>query len=820
MRTLERLAADATRSWRRLLTTPVYFAFGVFSVTCGITTVTLCYSVVTSTLTSTSGIRDASHVVALTRSDTRFGPAFISGNDYRLFRDTQTSLSQLSAAEPGIAALTSPSGTHVTPLSVVDGAYFPLLGVQPIIGRLIDDDDVRSGASVAVLSYRLWRSRFGGDANLIGQELQIAGQWARVIGVTPSAFTDPVDFGNGGQIIRVWMPRREAGAFRVDSFGYERSLVVVGRVRSGVAVSAASAEVRSRGEQIGREARSPRLGGGYWGLRQIESLQRERSDNSRLSAALVTLAVVAFVAACTNLGSLAFARGVSRRKEFAIRRAMGGSRWSIVREQLLEGAAIVVTGFVVSAALLTLASRATGVEVPIYPTGSLWIQPQANSASLSVAALAAFVALGLFSLEPAMRVSREAYLNTDLSEPGSVSAATLQKVRQRTLVRWQSAAAAFLFVLASFGAEYLVRFSRHDCGLALDGLAVATLGIRSTLSTDHEGIRQEQLESLLHGVDGAGLSVANGMPFGLNGTERAMFLGIDNKQRNSTNASDTTRLIGVDERFFGVAGIRIVQGRALTEADGARDPLPIVISRATADSLFGAASALGRAVTLQRGSRGRSTVVPAVVVGLSEDTDTTHYGLRDDNVTYVPLRQGMSGTSVILLRSRTSTESISILHKTLREFPSVAVVQLGTARAVLTGSIPVIEILAKAASTLGLLTLMLGSIGLYGLQTFMVDLRSREIGIRMAVGATRSSVASLVLKDGFRPVVEGLAIGLFIGVAVRAIIRASWITPVPILDSWMIVLPSATLLASALLASCVPAVRAASLAPARALHRL
>jgi putative ABC transport system permease protein len=836
LRVLHGFGADLKVASRRLLATPMFTIFAVLSLALGVGVTTAVYSSVDTVLWKDRVIPESDRVAVVMGAEA--GQYTVQGvvsvPDFEDFRATQQSFASITAAYRIVPSLVTPDTTILTSGEAVDAAYFDTLAVDVALGRPIQRADVETSAPVVVFGHWLWRSRFASDPSVIGRTIRLAGRPFEVVGVAPEGFQGAVAGPRGPQL---WVPSTTAGWFGVASGRTvtiperdRRRLTVVGRLRPGVTVETASAELGSFAQSLDAAyPRAPRAQGGGpprrgWFAKKLDDTDRERSMNLKAGLLIVGLVALVLVVACTNLSNLILARGTMRHQELAVRGALGAPRWRLVREQLAETVLIALLGGVASYGVLRVLMVVLNVEIPIGPSLVVPAQPQINATALAVTVGALLLALVVFGLEPALRLTSRRDVRDALAAGGG-SVGTPTTKRQHRLLRWQVAISAGFFIIASMSAKYLANEARHDPGVVLDRMAVAIVSFyaqqwdETTARAAVDRILREGART--PGVDA--VAVSTGLPFGTTITPGAQ-VSTPDKPILPRDEPEWAMLMAVTSGYFRAAGTPLLRGRAFDDRDTAGARRVVVIGESAARKLFGTSDAVGREMLLKVNSLGfRKDEEPRLVtvVGIAADADTTHYSSRRSHTVYLPFAQEYLPYVTVIARTASASDAVPALRKLIRNADAdVPVERIGTAHAILAGPHVFLRAGGIVAVSLGGLTLLLAMVGLYGVQSQVVSLRTREIGVRMSLGATAAQVRTMVLKEGYKPVLQGLGIGLFIGIAGRAIIRSVMVAPMEIVDPWMLFVVPVPLLLAAFCACYLPARRASRVDPNVALRHL
>ncbi len=815
---MQGFVGDLRLAARRLAATPLFSIFAVMSLAVGVGLTTAVYSIVDSIFLRDTGIRDPDRLLfVVTPYDGRMLKGFISVPEFHHLRLTQTSFRDISASTTFHPPVVLPSGTELLQTEAVVGNYFSTVGIDAAIGRTIQTEDDEERARVVVLSHSLWRSRFGADRGIVGRTIRISGEPFEIIGVVAA----PFEGASGGVPgTRVWIPLGvSVTAPREDH------LLVFGRLALTRTTDTASAELGAIAANLdGIMPLSPaRPMERRWKAKSITAITQDDTLVRRAGLTIVSLVVLVLAVACTNLANLVLARGTTRQSEIAVRRALGASRWRLVREQSAESLIIAIAGAAAAALVFQYLRALFDVELNVpLPMGGHWtlaIQPVLNVATLGIAVSALMTSLVVFGIEPAVQLTRASDIR-GLLAASTGGAANPRKRRQRMLLRWQIAVAAGFFIIATMFVKYTIEEARHDSGIAIGQLGVAVVDIhaqqwgaprmRRTVERVVEIAKQDPAVEAV--------SISSGMPYGVP-TQNGVTLALPGVSLDDPSGGYKVTAIRATPSIFRVLGVPIVRGRGFNELDLVAAAPVVVLSDFAARRVFRTADAVGQPVRVQRQ---HSAAITATVIGLARDTDVGQMLGEPRGLVYLPWTSSDDPFLTIGVRSTAgASAAVRTLRKALRNAdPDLAVDAIGTGRTMLAGPYVFLRAAGMAALALGMVTLLLAMVGLFGIQSHIVANRTREIGVRMSLGATASEIKMMVLKEGCRPVFEGLAIGLFMGFAGRAIVRSYLDAEVSIVDAWMLLVVPIPLVMAALCACYLPASRASALQPSAALRHI
>jgi predicted permease len=731
----------------------------------------------------------------------------VSPANFLDWRRQNTVFTDMAAVDPTSFNLSGGGDPVEIGGEVVTANLFRVLGVGAVRGRaLLPSDDAPGSPPVAVVSYGLFQRRYGGDPGLIGRSIVLDGRSYPVVGVLPPGFSDVYTsyFQTSGQ---VWVSGLDLG----DPGRENHRLIALARLKPAVTLARAQGEMDGVAARL--EAQYPESKG--WGVQVIGV--REQVVGSVRRAIEVLLAAVGFVLliACANLAGLLLSRGSARQREVAVRAAMGASRARVVRQLLTESLLLAGAGGV-----LGLVLARWGIEVlrALAPPDTPGIETAGLDPHVLGFTLAVTLATGvLFGLVPALGASRTD-VNASLREGGRGSTQGARSHRLRAALVASEIALAFVLVAgAALMANTLVRLGRLDLGFDPGHVLTLRTPLRGPRYASHEAqsrFLQQVLARVeaLPGVEAA--SVASGLP--IQSWSGLGFVTADDPSPDPGRMPDANYLV-VAPRYFRVMGIRLREGRAFSEADTVQSPGVAIVNEELARRYWPGVGAVGR-----RLRTGTSASLPwLTVVGVASNVRTRGPDGTYQPELYVPYTQYPWLLSPRLLVVRTAGDPLATAPAVRR-----ALLALDDTQPV--SEIQALDVVAgRAASQRRFLMLLLGAFaamalvlaatGIYGVLAHAVSRRSHEIGIRVAVGADRGDVVRLVLAQGSRIVLVGLAGGLA-GALLLTRALASVLFAVSPTDPATFLLACALLGAVAALACYVPARRAASVDPVVALR--
>ena len=444
-----------------------------------------------------------------------------------------------------------------------------------------------------------------------------------------------------------------------------------------------------------------------------------------------------------------------------------------MREQCLESVMLAAGGAFASYVMFELLRVVMDTEfslaMPFGGRTTLSFHPALNVPALTIAVSSLLIALVVFGLEPAIQLTRTLDVRGALA--GGSAAGPQRGRRQRLLLRWQVAIAAGFFIIATMFVKYSIAEARHDSGIDLDRIGVAVLNFDTPEWNEPRARRifDRVLDELRRHPSVEAASLSSGLPFGVPSTLRLSISPLEQTSAARMDPQVVTTIAGAPS-MFRTLGVEILRGRGFDDRDGPAAPRVVVLSEFTARQMFGAADVVGREMAV-----GQTRSPTATIVGVAADTDVGSIFADPRPLAYVPLTQHYQPLITVVARASGSvTNAVGAMREAIRRAdPDVAVDTIGTGRSVLAGPFQVLRGLGMTAVGLGAITLLLAMAGLYGIQSHIIANRTREIGVRMSLGATAGQIKRMVLVDGYRPVLDGLIFGLSIGLVGRAIARVS-----------------------------------------------
>lgn len=819
---LEGIWKDLAYALRGMRKSPGFVLVVVMTLALGIGANTTVFTVINTLLLNPLPVRNAPELAAVVAEDARntsrseavFPISYADLKDYRaqnqVFRSLAcyTSARGLTLQENGIAQ--GIFGEFVT------ADYFSALGLAPARGRFFspDEDSVEGAHPVAVLNYATWQTRFGGAEDIVGRQIQVNNVVLTIIGVAPPHFIGVnAIFGPD-----LWLPATMGERMSPNSMQSlltdrgKAAFLAVGRVKPGVTMGQAAANFRAIAGSLARlyPETNESHGATVRPLRDVLVANSGTAGSSVVygSAALSIVTAIVLLIACSNVANLLLARAAARQQEMAVRLAMGASRPRLTRQLLIES---VLLGLISGAAGLALASAGLQFLFGQLPGGANFPTPRLDGTVL-VFALAVSLATGLlFGAIPAWKAASANVAET-LKEAGRSAGRSRRRVNlTNALVVGQVAFSFLLLVTAALFLRSIGRAYAVDPGFQTAHLAVFPTNPGQAgydKSRAHEFY--QRVRNHVAGLPGVeSVSWASGMPLW---SRSVTGLKVEGWQPRSRADQLRTVIDTVDLGYFDTAGVALESGRVFSSADR-ESSLPVAVVNEKLARDYWPDGALGKRVQLPGEKISRQ------VVGVVRTANYTSWGEPPQACVYVPLEQNYSDTMVLYVRSKAAPETImaSVEREVRAAGPQILIFGARTGSGIIDGGLFQARMAVGLLAVFGLLALGLASIGLYGVLAYSVQQRRREVGLRMALGATRAAVLKLVLSEGLSLVVVGIALG-FAGAMAVGRLLSRMLFGVDAGDPLSVAAAALVLLTVALAACYLPARRATRVDPLTSLR--
>ena len=726
--------------------------------------------------------------------------AMLSYPEYLNYRDRVSGLSGLTASAGAKLYLGGNNVEKINGLMVSDN-YFSLLGGGSAFGRTFFDRECQAPLQcpVAVLSYSFWQRRFGSDPNVIGSSLTLNRQRFTVLGVAAQDFK-----GAEMTVPDVWIPLTMQPALMPERKLLDVAdcswLTVFGRLKNGVSVPQAQAEMQLVAAQMdhnypGRKTTVDVMPGSYLNSPEVRS--------EGLPVAILVMAAVGLVLliACANVSNLMLARAAARRKEIAVRLALGASRSRLVRLLLTESLLLAVLG---GLAGLLLAVTLPPLLLSVIPEAGLDVDFKPNATVFAYMFLISLITGVAFGLAPAIESTKPNLTDALKSSGASKTRISLPRLRN-LLVIGQIAVSLVLLIGAGLFVSGLQRARSTDLGfdqrtLVVMSLDLTTQGYDEARSATLYAQLSERLKAL---TAIKSVSLAQIAPFA---GVRETTIDIEGGASSLGVGAN-----GVSPEYFQTLGIPIRRGRAFTEEDVRSGESPAVISQAMANRFWPGADPLGKRFKDHEGTSHE-------IIGVVADVSSRQVGKLDGPSFYAPIsRAQTSGLSFIVRTNENLPASVSAMRDAARSLDKDAFVSVAPLEENVSRMLEPVRMSAWFSGTVSLLALLIAATGIYGMLSYHVVERTSEIGIRMALGAQQRNVLLLIVGDGMKLAAIGAAIGLAAAFALTKVM-ASLLVDLEGTDALTFATVAIGALAVALLACYVPARRATKVNPLIALR--
>jgi predicted permease len=810
---------DLNYALRMLVRSPAFTLIAALSLALGIGANTAIFSLINAVLLRPIPVDDPARLASVFTTDQRNpGNLPLSHLNYKDLRDQNQVFTEMAAFTFAQVNWSSGKESEQILAQVASGNYFSLLGVQPSIGRgFLAEEDARP-TPVAVVSRGFWERSLGSDPSIVGRTLTLNRTPFTVVGIAPRGFTGTL-LGGGPA---VWVPMSMHDIVQPNFDWYEQRrglfLFAFGRLKPGVDIQQARANLTSVFSQLeqaypadnkGRSAGSAPLldtrlnPGGQGGAPVVQ-----------ISMILMTVVALVLLIACANIANLLLARASKRRREIAIRLALGAARLRLMRQLLTESVILAVLGGALGLLLaywLMDGLVAADLQLPVPLDDSVTI----DSRVLAFTALLALATGVLFGIAPAVQASKPDIVPVLKNEtiPAGTGRGWLRFISLRqALVVGQVALSLVSLIAAGLFLRSLRDSQSADPGFEKRGVLVMDVNLGREGYTPERGqlFYRHVVERVasLPGVQHA--SIAQSAPLA-GGLLRSVFLeGADTTTRDRVLVQVNSASPG----YLDTIEIPLLRGRDFTEADITGAPQVVVINETMAQRFWPGQDALGKRFKFFGDQQFTS------VIGIARNAK--YNGIAEDPIPFIyqPLRQNYTPQATLHVRVAGDAASLAAaVRQQIQEIdPTISVFQVRTLEEQVSQALAPLRINVIVLATFGGLALLLASIGLYGVASYSVGQRTREIGVRMALGAQSSSVLRLVLGHGLLLVAIGLVTGVLLALGLSAAIPRDLLPNVSARDPWTFAGTSVLLALVAVIASYIPARRATRIDPLIALR--
>lgn len=812
------LIQDMKYGLRMLVKNKGFSIVAILTLALGIGANTAIFSVINALLLRPLPFNEPERIVAIRSADlsTEGGFGSISYPDFFDWQAQAQTIEKMAAYDSKSFTLYSDTESVRLSGATVSSDLFSILGVNPEIGRPFSaEEDKKGGGRVLILSHDLWQTRYGSDPNIFGKTVSLNQTSYTIVGVMPASFRfpldeDPVDFWTNVTGDAEFPPKEPLTSQRGNHF-----LQAVGRLQPGATIEQADAELKAISATLAQQYPDSNTNFSA----KVMSLSQQLYGDVRPSLIVLFAAVgCVLLIACANVANLLLARATARRREIAVRTALGASRWRVVRQLLTESVMLAIVG---GAAGLLLASFGTDLLIAITPTDIPRIAETSVDSRVLLFTLSVATITGLvMGIIPAINASR-LDLNEMLKEGGRGSAGGRRGSIRGALVVAEVAVAVTLLVGAGLLAQSFVRLMKVDSGFNPDNVLTVRAGLPGGLYETPEQITtfHERLLERIGTLPGI-VSYSTVAPLPLSRNNVGVGFSVEGRANPTGRPfpyETALRLVGPD--YFSTMGTPIKQGRGVTERDRLGQPNVIVINESLARQYFADEDPIGKRINPSM-SIDESGPAMREIVGVVADTRPKGPGVAPEPEVYVPISQLPAVGSITLL-IRTNSNPTNLIAAVRQEIASidskVPVYEVRMLNEYFSETVAQPRFNSLLSGIFAALALLLTGIGLYGVISYSVSQSTQEIGVRMALGAQPRDVLRLIIKKGMLLTLIGLALGLTVAFPMTRFME-SLLYGVTATDTVTFATVSVVLAAVALLACWIPARRATRIDPMVALR--
>jgi predicted permease len=806
---------DVRYSLRMIAKVPGFAAIAILTLALGIGANTTIFSWINAALLNpVPGLASPSEVVALTLSKPGENPFPLTYPDIEAMRDGQQTFTGITACGFATMSLTGKGKPERVWGMVASANYFDVLGVRPVLGRgfLPAEDEKPGGAPVAVISYRLWQTHFAANPDIVGQAIEINQHPYTIVGVTPAVFQGS----QTGVRTDIWVPvMMEEQLMPQHDLIHDHHyfwLLAFGRLKLGVALQQAQEEMTLR---LKREAKNyPEEHKGHDTVTVYPLWRNPFGLNfflSTLLPMLMSIAGVVLLLACANVANLMLVRSMARRREIAIRMSMGASRWRLVRQLLVESLMLALAGGVVA---LLITFWTTGTLMKFMPTADfpIWLSIHADRTVLLATLVISVLTGVIFGILPALRASGDSPLAVLKEDTGKASGG-LRKARLASgLVVAQISLSLLLLICAGLFIRSVISAQQINPGFNSHNVLIASYDLFTAGYSDAGGAEfDRQLVAKLEALPGLeSVALSSRVPLGFGGGSTSVK---PEGYVSPANESMETQVAIITPNYFHTMQIPMVKGRDFTLQDTKTSQRAVIVSEAFVDRYWPHQEALGKQLNSDL------THEWFTVVGVARDSKVNSLNEKPMPYVYLPLYQVYRADMII--NARVAGDPLTFVNsvkKTIHELNADLVVfdvnTLESREQV--ASFPQ-RIAGTFVGAFGLLALVLAAVGIYGVTAYTTRQRTHEIGVRVALGASKDDILRLVLGHGIRLTFVGVGLGLAASFALTRFL-GSMLLGVTSTDALTFSSVAILLCAVALLACFIPAHRAMRVDPMVALR--
>ncbi|MEX1128492.1 MAG: ABC transporter permease [Vicinamibacterales bacterium] len=810
---------DLSYGFRMLLRSPAFTVIAALSLALGIGANTAIFSLINVVLLRPIPVEEPARVVSVFTTDERNpGNLPLSHLNYKDLRDQNQAFTDMAAFTFAQLNWSTGSEAEQIPAQVVSGNYFSVLGAQPPLGRGFLREEDEKPTPVAVVSHGFWERSLGSDPAIVGRTLTLNRTPFTVVGVAPKGFTGTLL--GGGPSVWVPMSMHDVAQPNFDWYEERRGLFLFafGRLKPGVSLEQAGANLQTVFGQLAQAFPADNQGRSAGVQPLLETRLNPFGPGGpqvvQVSMILMTVVGIVLLIACANIANLLLARANTRRKEIAIRLALGAARGRLLRQLLTESVLLSILGGALGLLLafwLLDGLVAADLQLPLPVDEGLTIDGRVLAFTAALALLTGV----LFGLAPAIQASRADVVPVLKNETVPFGAGrgwrSFISLRQALVVS-QVALSLIALIAAGLFLRSLRDAQGAEMGFETRGVLIMNFNLGREGYTPERGqLFYQQVVERVSGLPGVQKAAVAQNPPLAGGLLRSVFPeGMD----TTTQDRILVQVNSVSPGYLETIDVPLVRGRDFTQTDATGAPLVVVINETMAERFWPGQEAIGKRFTFF-GDEAFTTVI-----GVARNAVYNAVGEDPIPFIYQPLRQNYSPQAALHVRSGGDAAGLAgIVRREVQELdPTLSVFNVRTLEDQAADALAPLRINVIVLAAFGGLALLLASIGLYGVANYSVAQRTREIGVRMALGAQPSSVLRLVLGHGLMLVAAGLGAGLLLALVLASAIPPELLPNVSARDPLTFGGTSAVLAAVALVASYIPARRATRIDPLIALR--
>ena len=835
---MENLLQDIRFALRTLGKNPGFALVAILTLALGIGANAAIFSLTDQVLLRLLPVERPRELVVLSSPGRSWGRTWSDGDGstsfsyptYKDIRDRNEVFAGLLARFHVQVSVAGQGESRLAEAELVSGNYFQVLGVQPFLGRVLTpQDETAPGANpVTVLSYGYWTRHFGSDPNILNKQLAVNGNSLTVVGIARPGFTGI----QVGQIPELFIPITMKAQMTPNWDGLadrgDHWVAIIGRLKPGISITKADAGLLPMYRAILETDAIPQKFS-HGGAHEKEFLSRKivldtgshgrpilQHDAKQPLLVLMTMVGLVLLIACANLAGLLIARGEGRQREIAVRLALGAGRWRLVRQLMTESLMLALAG---GAAGLALASGMLSVIVNSIPEseGASGLTAQIDYRVLIFACVVSLITGVLFGLAPALRATHTDLQSVLKDQGANVSGGkTNVRVRKSLLVS-QIALTAVLLAAAGLFTHSLLNLKTQDLGVHPDHVLEFSISPELNRYTPPQTIAlTDRIRKSIETLPGVRAVSASEIPMlaDSNSSSNITVQGYNAQEDEDMNVDQNW----VGPHFLATTGIPLLKGREFSEADTATSPKVAIINEAMARRYFAGRDPVG----LHFGfGGGKDVKLDTEIVGIVKDSKNTDVKTAATRpFVFVPYAQSEhAGNATFYVRTNQDPVALTgTVRSLIAEFDgNLPVYSVKTLTAQVDEIMFTDRLVTIFSLCLGLLASLLAAVGLYGVMAYVVARRTREIGIRMALGATQTNVAWMILREILGMLAVGLCVGLVAAYGIGRVVE-SLLFGVKAGDPIVFVIAAGLLVAVALLAGWLPSRKAANVDPMVALR--